>query len=260
MNELEMKQSNIDLKWLFVTLKKHIKLIIVCAAVGLLAALLITFVFITPKYGSTIDILVNQKTDNKQAQFTAQQADLQAINTYKDVLKKPVILQSVLKEVSQKDNYNQSMDELVDSINVSNETNSQVISISVIDKNAYVAADIANTIGKVFTKKIKKLMKVDNVNIITKATPKLEPVSPNKKIYSLAGLIFGLLLGCSIALIKEYFNKTVQDAEQLSDELGITSLGQIYHISKEENSFKVVEVINRNVRQETETQLSRKRV
>lgn len=245
MKDLELNESRIDLKWVFTALKKHFKLIFVCLLVGLLGALIISFLLVTPKYSSTTDILVNQKSDNTQAEFTAQQADLQAINTYKDVLKKPVILQPVLKSVKQRDNYNKSIDELTNSINISNETDSQVISVTVTDKNMYVASDIANTIGNVFTKKIKKMMKVDNVNIVTKATPDNDAVFPNKKLFSLVGLLLGLLCGCVIAFIKEYFNNTVQSAEQLNEQIGIISLGQIYHISKEDQSFKVVEVVDR---------------
>ena len=47
--------------------------------------LITVFLFIEPKYNSSIDILVNQKENNAQVQYAAQQADLQVINTYKDV-------------------------------------------------------------------------------------------------------------------------------------------------------------------------------
>lgn len=245
MNDLELNESRVDLKWIFMAFKKHFKLIITWSLIGLLGALIISFLLVTPKYSSTIDILVNQKSDNTQAELTAQQADLQAINTYKDVLQKPVILKPVLNSIKQRDNYNKSIDELTDSVNISNEADSQVISVTVTDKNGYVASDIANTIGDVFTKKIKNIMKVDNVNIVTKATPTNKAVFPNKKLFSIAGLLFGLLFGFLIAFIKEYFNNTVQSAEQLNEQVGIINLGQIYHIGKEDQSFKVVEVVDK---------------
>src|SRR5699024_12759037 len=122
---------------------------------------------ITIKYSSNIDILVNQKANNEQVQYAAQQADLQVINTYKDVLTKPIILTPVLKEVKRIDNYQGNLGTLSNAIKVSNQTNSQVITVTVTDKNAYVAADIANTIGKVFTNKVKKMIQVDIVTFVS---------------------------------------------------------------------------------------------
>lgn len=86
-------------------------------------------------------------------QYTAQQADLQAINTYKDVLQKSVILAPVVKEVRERDNYQGSVGTLQQSMSITNQTNSQVLSVTVTDTNAYTAADLANTIGKVFAKR-----------------------------------------------------------------------------------------------------------
>lgn len=236
----------IDLSSLMSTLKKNIVSIIVWAILGLVVSLGSVFLFIEPKYSSNVDILVNQKADNAQVQYAAQQADLQAINTYKDVLTKPIILASVLKEVKRIDNYQGNLSTLEKSIKVSNQTNSQVVTVTVTDKNAYVAADIANTIGKIFTKKVKKMMQVDNVTIVSKAKVNNKPVSPNKKLYALMGLLVGLIIGTSIAFIKELTDKTVKDSSFLTDELGLTNIGSVYHLDINDNDYGIVKVIARN--------------
>src|SRR5699024_7502029 len=141
----------IDVGRLIGTLKKNIVSVIIWTVLGLIISLGCVFLFIEPRYSSSVDILVNQKVNNAQVQYATQQADLQAINTYKDVLTKPIILTPVLKEVKKTDNYQGNLDALEKSIKVSNQTNSQVVTVT--DKNAYVAADVANTIGKIFTKK-----------------------------------------------------------------------------------------------------------
>lgn len=207
---------------------------------------ILTFSFITPKYSSNIDILVNQKANNEQVQYAAQQADLQVINTYKDVLTKPIILTPVLKEVKRIDNYQGNLGTLSNAIKVSNQTNSQVITVTVTDKNAYVAADVANTIGKVFTKKVKKMMQVDNVTIVSKAKVNTKPVSPNKKLWILAGLVIGLFVGVTIAFIKEITDKTIKDSKFLTDELDLTNIGSVYHLDINDNDYGVVKVIARN--------------
>lgn len=236
----------LDIGYVLLILKKNIISIFVWVIFGLIVSMGIVFLFIEPKYSSNVDILVNQKASNEQVQYAAQQADLQAINTYKDVLTKPIILASVLKEVKRIDNYQGNLSTLEKSIKVSNQTNSQVVTVTVTDKNAYVAADIANTIGKIFTKKVKKMMQVDNVTIVSKAKVNNKPVSPNKKLYALMGLLVGLIIGTSIAFIKELTDKTVKDSSFLTDELGLTNIGSVYHLDINDNDYGIVKVIARN--------------
>ena len=236
----------LDIGYVLLILKKNIISIFIWVIFGLIVSMGIVFLFIEPKYSSNVDILVNQKANNEQVQYAAQQADLQAINTYKDVLTKPIILASVLKEVKRIDNYQGNLSTLEKSIKVSNQTNSQVVTVTVTDKNAYVAADVANTIGKVFTKKVKKMMQVDNVTIVSNAKVSTRPVSPNKKIFALMGAVTGLVVGIVVAFIKELTDKTVKDSSFLTDELGLTNIGSVYHLDINDNDYGIVKVIARN--------------
>lgn len=239
-------ETIIDLRHLIIVLKNNMISIIIWAVLGLIISLGSVFLLIEPKYSSSIDILVNQKASNEQVQYTTQQADLQAINTYKDVLTKPIILAPVLKEVKRTDNYQGNVSTLENSIKVTNQTNSQVVTVTVTDKNAYVAADVANTIGKVFSKKVKKMMQVDNVTIVSNAKVNNSPVSPNKKVFALAGVVIGAFVGIAIAFIKELTDKTVKDSSFLTDELGLTNIGSVYHLDINDNDYGVVKVIARN--------------
>lgn len=242
----KLGNTEFNINMVLTIIKKNLFSILFWIVLGEIVSSILTFSFITPKYSSNIDILVNQKANNAQVQYAAQQADLQAINTYKDVLTKPIILSPVLKEAKRTDNYQGNLSTLEKSIKVSNQTNSQVVTVTVTDKNAYVAADIANTIGKIFTKKVKKMMQVDNVTIVSKAKVNNKPVSPNKKLYALMGLLVGLIIGTSIAFIKEFTDKTVKDSNFLTDELGLTNIGSVYHLDINDNDYGIVEVIARN--------------
>ena len=239
-------ETIINLRYLMTVLKNNIISIITWIILGLIVSLGCVFLLIEPKYSSSVDILVNQKVNNAQVQYATQQADLQAINTYKDVLTKPIILTPVLKEVKRTDNYQGNLNTLQKSIKVTNQTNSQVVTVTVTDKNAYVAADVANTIGKVFTKKVKKMMQVDNVTIVSNAKVNTNPVSPNKKLFALTGIVLGAFVGVAVAFIKEFTDKTIKDSSFLTDELGLTNIGSVYHLDINESDYGVVKVIARN--------------
>lgn len=242
----KLGNTEFNINMVLTIIKKNLFSILFWIVLGGIVSSILTFSFITPKYSSNIDILVNQKANNEQVQYAAQQADLQVINTYKDVLTKPIILTPVLKEVRRIDNYQGNLGTLSNAIKVSNQTNSQVITVTVTDKNAYVAADIANTIGKVFTNKVKKMMQVDNVTIVSSAKVNTKPVSPNKKLYIFVGLVIGGIIGITIAFIKELTDKTVKDSGFLTDELGLTNIGSVYHLDISDNDYGVVKVIARN--------------
>lgn len=241
----ENEETVIDLGRLLLTLKKNLFSIIAWAVVGLIISLVVLFIFIEPKYSATTDILVNQKNDNVQTQYAAQQADLGAVTTYEDILKRSVILSPVLKEVRARDNYKGSLGDLQKSVSVSNETNSKIISVTVTDKDAYTAADIANTVAKTFKEKIVKMMKIDNVTIVSTAKPNATPVFPKKTLGALVGIVLGALIGIAIAIVRELTDKTVKDMDFLTDEIGLTSLGTVFHI-EDDDAFAAVEVLNEN--------------
>ena len=246
MDNSEKKEKYFSWEDILNEIRKNIGQIILFGIGGLVFVLLIMLFFITPKYTATTDILVSQKTNNDAMQWNAQQTDLQAINTYKDVLKKNIILEPALKELKKKDNYQGNINSLSKDISVSNEVNSLVISINAKAKSPTVAADIANTVGKVFAKKVKKMMQVDNVTIVSDAKVNSKPVSPNKKLFALAGVVLGLFIGVAIAFIKEFTDKTIKDSSFLTDELGLTNIGSVYHLDINEDDYGTVKVIDRN--------------
>lgn len=236
-------EQNETMSWyqFLASLKKQWGKLILAGIGGCLLFVLVAIFLLPNKYNSTVDLLVNQKNTGSHDDFTTQQADLQVINTYKDVLKKEVILEPVLKEMQAEHNYQGSLADLRSSVTITNETDSQVLSVVVADQNPTMAAAIANTIGKVFTKKIKQMMKVDNVTIVTKGSPAKQPSFPNRKIIAIAGLVVGVLVEILIISLRAFFDKTIKDATFLSDQLGVTNLGTVYHMGSQQN-LKVISV------------------
>ena len=89
-------------------------------------------------------------------------------------------------------------------------------------------------------------MQVDNVTIVSNAKVNTNPVSPNKKIFALVGLVLGIFIGIVIVFIKDFTDKTVKGSNFLTDELGLTNIGSIYHLDINDSDYGVVRVIARN--------------
>ena len=176
--------NTIDLHRLLALLRINYKLLILWTViVGVLGFATAKFIVI-PKYTATTEILVNQKHSNNNGQaYNNQQADVQIINTYKDIITNKVILNEANKELSNSNsvaseygrNYNVPVSQLKKDIKISNQQNSQVFSVAVTTDNPNKSAAAANTIASVFKKRIKKIMSVNNVTIVSKATAPSAP-------------------------------------------------------------------------------------
>ena len=88
--------EQINLSQLWNVFKRSFIAMVLLGVVGMFVAYFGAKTFIVPKYAASTSMLVNRKQDdNPNMQLNAQQADIQIINTYKDILTRPVILRAV---------------------------------------------------------------------------------------------------------------------------------------------------------------------
>ena len=274
-NSQQTLNNTIDLHRLMVLCRKHIKMLIIWTLLaGVLGFVIAQFV-VVPKYTATTEILVNQKhtNDNNGQAYNNQQADIQMINTYKDIITNQVILSKASKQLknpvhvikpAQKavyrtnadgtrrlikeaqpavverggKSYNLSTDELKKAISVQNQQNSQVFSLQVKTDDPQESAVVANTVANVFRQQIKKIMSVNNVTIVSRASTPDTPSFPNKKLFALAGAVLGLVLSFLYILIGDLMDTSIHDDEYLTNELGLTNLGHVNHIEMSRD-FKI---------------------
>ena len=271
-NSQQTLNNTIDLHRLVMLCRKHIKMLIIWTILaGILGFVVAQFV-VVPKYTATTEILVNQKhenNDNGQA-YTNQQADIQMINTYKDIITNQVILSKASKQLknpvkvikpAQKaiyrtnadgtrrlikeaqpavverggKSYNLSTDELKKAISVQTQQNSQVFSLQAKTDDPQESAVVANTVANVFKQQIKKIMSINNVTIVSRASSPDSPSFPNNKLFVLAGAVLGLILSFLYILIGDLMDTSVHDDDYLTNELGLTNLGQVNHIEMSKN-------------------------
>lgn len=255
-------------------LRAHIWAIIAWAVgLGAVGFVLAAFV-VEPKYTSTTQILVNQKrntTDAGQA-FNAQQADVQLINTYKDIVTSPVILKDASKWIKNPTEvvkpakkakyktladgtkklvspaepavvrragrgYNVSAKEMQKSVSVTTQQQSQVFTISAKSNDPEKAQAIANAVAQTFKSKIKSIMNVNNVTIVSPASRGAKTF-PKTSLFTFAGIILGLIISVALIVLRDSFNTTVRDDDYLTKELGLTNLGHISHF-RLSNKFSI---------------------
>ena len=229
-------EEEISLVELFEVLKKRLSMIISLSLIGLILAAAFTFFIATPTYSATTQLLVNQTSGNTEGiQLSDINTNVQMINTYRDIIKGPVILEDVIESLD----LDTTVSALSGQIEVVTQDNSQVFSLSVTGENPYVASDIANATASIFKDEVGNIMNVENVTIISESVPNTTPVSPNNLLNMMIGLLLGAMLGVGAAFLLEFMDKSVKDERFITETLGWSTLGTVSEMTHDELTAKI---------------------
>lgn len=264
------EEVTIDLRRLFILIKKHIiSILIWMIGLGLIAYGVSEYVLV-PKYTASTQLLVNRKSTDANQAYTNQQADINAVTTYKDIITSNVILKGASKYLAnpvtlvkkatpakkavyktndgtrtlvkkavkakpavykrESKSYSVSANELASAVSVTTTTSSQVFTLSATAETPAKAQAIANAVAKEFKEQIPKIMDVNNVTIVAEA-PKGTKSYPKVKMITMVGVLAGLVISLLIIIIKDLSDTTVREDSFMTNELGLTNLGEIAHIT-----------------------------
>jgi capsular polysaccharide biosynthesis protein len=222
-------EKTIDIKHYYWVLKKRIWLVVSFVAICAIVTGLISVFFIKPVYQASTKLIVNKAEESsmyQQLDLNAVNTNIKLIDTYKEIIKTPAIMDIVVKE---NPGFNISSSELIDKVKVNSVNNTQVMTVSVNDFSHANSVKIVNAISKVFQNEIPKIMKVDNVSLLNEArvvgNPK--PVSTSPLFNVLVSVLLSFLLISSIVFIIDYLDDTVKTEEDISQILGLPTLSMI---------------------------------
>ncbi|CAJ1228417.1 YveK family protein [Lactiplantibacillus xiangfangensis] len=219
----------VNFDFLLRLLRKYWRAIVGFTLAGVIIAAGVVFLIVTPKYESDVQILVNRKNTNAATEYAGQQADVQMITTYKDLITNQVVLSPARKQLKKNYHIKRSLATLKREVNVVTTANSQVFSISVRDTDALASAIIANQVARSFKRQVKKIIRVNNVTLVAPAEMPKHPVAPKKALDVMIGLLAGVLLGLLYALLRTLTDRRVHELTFLTDDLGLTNLGMVSH-------------------------------
>ena len=124
-------------------------------------------------------------------------------------------------------NLNYTYGALSNNIEVSSVTGTQIIKITVTDRNSKTAMKVANEIAKVFSKEIPELYNISNVNVSDTAEVASSAYNVNIAKQSTIFLLAGLVLGLGVVFVMYYFDRSVKNASQIEDKLKLPVLATV---------------------------------
>lgn len=213
LNEME----EIDLLELFRAVLKYIKLIIVLCVVFGLGGFLGTKLLIAPTYmASTSIYLTPQISESGSLDYNSQMANSKLVTNAVNLLTQNNIMSEVAKDVGL-----ESADSVKKLVSVSNESNTEIITVTATTTDPKLSKDIANDTVSTFTKTMQKNLNVRNIEVVDKAKLSYVPSGPNIKKNTMLATLVGGVIGVGYAVLRFLFDNRLRTKEEAEKYLGI---------------------------------------
>lgn len=171
--------------------------------------------FITPKYTSSTTLLLatSESANSKTNTITTSDITLNSklVSTYSELVKSKNVTRQVISNLG----IDETEDELRNSITVSSVKDTELIKISVTDKNATNAYNIANEIAKVFTQKVSEIYNINNVQILDQAEISTTPSNINHAKDVIMFTFVGLFVAIVFVLVANMLDTTIKSSEEV---------------------------------------------
>ncbi|AFM43143.1 capsular polysaccharide biosynthesis protein [Desulfosporosinus acidiphilus SJ4] len=230
-------EEEIDLRQYLEVLGKRWLIIVAIPLIAAITSGVISFFILKPSYEASTTLIVGKKA-TEEGQAAAQMLDnnvllanQQLAKTYATIAQSRTVEEQVIKDLDLPLTV-EALDKL---ITVDQVKTTEILEIKVSNNDPKLAASIANTMAKEFSKAVIEIKKVDSVSIVDKAETPDAPVKPNKKLNILIGFVVGLMAAVGLAFLLEYLDNTIKTSNDVETLLGIPVLGVIpnYEIGKQ---------------------------
>lgn len=189
--------------------------IILITIIFMLIGIIYSVGFVTPKYTSSTTLLLatSESSNSKTNTITTSDITLNSklVSTYSELVKSKNVTRQVISNLG----IDETEDELRDSITVSSVKDTELIKISVTDKNATNAYNIANEIAKVFTQKVSEIYNINNVQILDQAEISSVPSNINHTKDVIMFTFVGLFVAIVFVLVANMLDTTIKSSEEV---------------------------------------------
>ena len=220
--------EEINLRDLLSYFKKHLILFIVMVLFVVSAGTIYSVFLLKPEYKAQATVILSSDKSKNTVQSEIN-ANKNLIDTYTEVVKSHRVLDRVKNEMQIDDTYEQ----LVKKVTVASLKDTEIISISVVDRDKNHSYSLANTIADTFTNEIGQIYNDKSVNVLDRA---VEPQKPHnvdlvkqEAIYAAAGIV----LATAVIFLMFYFDRTIKTTEQIEQLFKLPIYGKVRKLETE---------------------------
>jgi capsular polysaccharide biosynthesis protein len=216
---------SMDIREILNIIKKRMLMIELITLAFAVTAGVISFYVMKPVYESKTSFIISKPMSETTPQTYNDVLMYQnLIKTYSAIAESKTVSKLVAGELNSK----YTVLDLQESTSVTSQANTQILLISVRNKNPQDALNIVKAMSDAFINESTKLFSDGGV-IKVMDEPELPtiPVKPNKKLNIAIGFILGLMVSSGLAFIFEYMDKTIKtenDVDKYLDDIPVLGI------------------------------------
>ena len=190
-----------------------------------------------PLYSAHTQLFVSTNSTTGLSPSQVYQGGLAAqsrAESYARIVSSPAVAEAVIDDLD----LSRSATDIQSEISATVPTGTVLIDVTVEDKSAQLAKDIAEAVAAHFPAFIGTLESGSpeaspvDVTVTSPAELPTSPESPNKALYIAAGVVLGLILGIGLAILRELLDRRVRDDEGAEAIAEAPVLARILHDSR----------------------------
>ncbi len=180
-----------------------------------------TIFFVKKQYASTARIFPKPEVNEGVVDYSQINSNNSMTKNYVALLGGNNIQSKVAKELNVDTNVVSS------ALSISNETDTQIISISATTTDPQLSKKIVDTTVNVFTNEVKETLNINNITTVDDARLQTSPVSPSVPKNIVIGGLVGAILSIGIIFIRFMLDNRLHTKEDVEKYLEIPNLGVI---------------------------------
>nr|WP_272898769.1 Wzz/FepE/Etk N-terminal domain-containing protein [Paenibacillus sp. MMS18-CY102] len=181
-----------------------------------------------PAYEANAKLVIRHSVDDSSAlasEIDAIEANLKMIDTYKEFIRTPVVMDKVAEEHPE---LGLRPGEIAGRIKVNAGLNSQLLTIVAQDASYSRAAQIANAVSEVFLAESKRVFRISNVDLLYEANPvpadQPAPVGMQLKMLVVIAFIVSSMLGTGVCVLLAYLDRSIRSERDVQRVLQLPTL------------------------------------
>lgn len=219
MNVANVKDDKdvIDLLEVARAILKHLKLIILLCVVFGAAGFFGTKFLIAPTYTASTSIYLSpQISESGTLDYNSQMANSKLVTNVVNLMTQNNVMSAVAKDVGM-----ENASSVKKCISVTNESNTEIVTVTATTEDPKLSKDIANDTVSTFIRTMQKNLNVRNIEVVDKAKLSYIPSGPNVKKNTLLATMVGFVLGCGYAVLRFLLDNRLRNKEEAEKYLGI---------------------------------------
>ena len=218
----DTEMGEIDLLEVANVIWQKIWAVIMCFVIGAVLFGGYTKMMVTPQYTATSMIYILGRTTSISSVAELQLSSALTAD-FTIMAKSRAVINGVIKEMD----LNMTYDQLKNSVNITNPSDSHILQIEVTNPDPKLAKDISNTMANAVAENIASVMATDKPSIAEKAVTPGAPSSPNLMKNIAMGGIVGAALAVGLIVLGYMMDDTIKTEEDVRKYLQINTLASV---------------------------------